>query len=240
MIAPFINILTAPKRAFMQIGENPSWLFIVVPIILVVFGSILFQKIPQIEELVENKKYEILETQTNRIMAMDIPEEQKDEILQRMEEQVMAEQSPAMQFILAPTMLFLMIVLLAGIFHFFGNFVLGGQVSYFQNLNVVGITMIIIAIAIIVKIPIFIVSGTLDIDLSPAIFAIGFDDTTFVAQFMKKFDFFNIWIAVLLSLGFSVTYGVGKKRGFTIIFGIWIVMNIIFTVIGQMLEGLIR
>jgi len=229
----FIQIFTNPTEAFAQLKENPHWKNIVIPMILVLLASAIFQWVPASQRLIEQKKVQVFEEQTAKIYSMDMPQEQKEEYILRMEEQMESWQSPWTQYVLSPIFLFLMMAILAGFLLFGGNLVFGGKASFFQNLNVVGLSMMVMFLATLFRLPVMLAAGTLDIDISLAIFTFGLNEESFLPMFLQKFDFFHIWIAWLMSVGFSVIYALDMRRSYSYIFGGWAILNLILTLVGR-------
>ncbi len=231
----FIQIFTNPTDAFVKIKESPHWKNIAIPIILIVFSGAIFQLLPASQRLIEEKKAQVFEEQIDRIYNMDMPQEQKEEIILKMEEQMESWESPWRQYVLGPIFLFLMMAILAGFLLFGGNFIFGGKASFFQNLNIVGLSMMVMFVATLFRLPVMLAAGTLDINFSLSIFTFGLDEESFLPMFLQKFDFFHIWIAWLMSVGFSVNYMLDMKRSYGYIFGSWAVLNLLFTLVGRFL-----
>ena len=110
----------SPRKTFEYLRAKPKWLLPFIIICLVaMFSNYLARDIA-------------IEAQKERVLMSDrIPEEQKDAIIERIENSASGPQA-YIQYAATPVVLFVILAAVSGLFLFFGNMLFGGQASFRQ------------------------------------------------------------------------------------------------------------
>ncbi len=101
-------------------------------------------------------------------------------------------------------------VIKAGIFHFLAK-ILGGRGNFLQSFKIVGLAWFPLFLGSLFKGIFSLVTGRLPI----------IEGNVFFASFLTNTDIFYIWNMVLMTIGFSVVYGISKKKAVIPILGVW-------------------
>ena len=207
-----LNLYFSPVEVFKQLSEKPDW---VIPVIitLVIILILTMVALPKV----------IIPEQSKRIMEMEqLQEAQKERDLASLEGIRPYIQTPIFVIIFT----FLLIFAKAGIF--FLIFSLFGSRTVFKKvLAVVSYSFLISIPESILKTAMMLMKGSTRVYTSFALFAsnLGFKSPLF--GLLSRIDIFTIWNLILISLGFTVIYGIGKKKSFGIVFGCWVLWLLI-------------
>ena len=105
--------------------------------------------------------------------------------------------------------------------------VAGGQVGFRRIFAFVCYSAVISAIGSIIKIPLVLAKGSVDVRTSLAALAPSMDLRSPAAVVLGSFDIFAIWQIVAICFGFSVLTGFGIKKSSGIVVGLWAILIVI-------------
>lgn len=105
--------------------------------------------------------------------------------------------------------------------------VAGGQVGFRRLFAFVSYSAVISALGSLIKVPLVLAKGSIDVRTSLAAFAPSMDLRSPAAVLLGSFDIFAIWQVVALCFGFSVLSGFGIKKSSGIVVGLWAVLVVI-------------
>jgi hypothetical protein len=105
--------------------------------------------------------------------------------------------------------------------------VAGGQVGFRRMFAFVSYSTVISAFGSLVKVPLVLVKGSIDVRTSLAAFAPSLDLRSPPAVLLSSFDIFSIWQVVALCFGFSVLSGFSIKKSSVIVIGLWAILLVI-------------
>jgi len=209
-------IFTNPKRVFESLKIKPDWLVPTLIIVVLSVASAFFLK-----DIT-------LEMQKERIIASEnIPEEQKEVILQRFED------SGSMQMIMgmvgAVVFVFASFALVAGLYLFTGNVILGGQSNFKTLLAVYAWGFMPSIPEAIIKIPLMLAKNSIHVYTSLAILFDTSESETVLFKIANAVDIFALWRVALWAIGFSVVYKFTEGKSYAVIgawYIIWVVVSI--------------
>ena len=127
----------------------------------------------------------------------------------------------------APVMTFVMLFIGAAIYLLVGK-LLGGLLSYGHCLPIVAYTSLVSIIQHIVKTPLVLVTGTMDVQTGLGMFLSEEARGTFGGHLLSLIDPFVVWMVVVAGLGLSIVGQIERSRAFAGIAAI----TLIFLAIG--------
>jgi len=216
-------IFTNPKRVFESLKTKPDWLIPTLIIVILSVASAYFLRDVT------------MEMQKERILASEnIPEEQKEAILQQF------EQGGSMQMILgmvgAVVFVFASFALVAGLFMFTGNVILGGQSNFKTMLAVYAWGFMASVPEAIIKIPLILAKNSIHVYTSLAILFDTSESETVMFKIANAVDIFALWRVALWAIGFSIVYKFTEGKSYAVIgawYVIWIAVSIALSSIFQ-------
>ena len=213
------NIFASPTKTFEALDKKPTWIAPI--IILILISAVITQLTFPI----------IIDSQLERFRSNpDIPPEQLEAIEQQISGNLNQQRIMMLvgQLIVAPIIL----LLIAAIFYFIGNIILGGDATYKKVLSIYSWSSFILILSALITAPIVLAKGSLDISLSPALLMSGDALGTKLYALLSKFDFFVIWFLAVFAVGFGSIYRFSKTKAFVavgITWGIWITLSVVFS-----------
>jgi len=207
-----IDLYFSPVETFKKLNEKPDW---VIPVVLTLIVALIFTMIalPKV----------IIPEQSKRIMEMEqLTEEQKEAASAGL-----GGIKPYITTPIAVTVSFFFIVFVKS-WIFFMIFMLFGSRTIFKKvLAIVSYSFLINIPESILKTAMMLMKGSTRVYTSLALFAsnLGFKSPLF--GLLSRIDIFTIWNLILISIGFTVIYGIGKKKSFGVVFGCWILWLLI-------------
>lgn len=223
--AKIIGVFTSPTETFKQIDEQPTWVLpFIIMVVIILASQFLLLDISLADRMAI-------------IQARDIPAEQMQAAQASMEGPM-----KYIGFVFMPIGLIIMWVIMAAVFLFTGNVVMGGKTSFKKMLAVVSWSSLIG----IVQVPLysFLVYSkgtthgvTTSLAALLPLHAIG-EKPTLLYQLLSKFDVFTIWQLILWILGVSVMYNFTVKKSSTMIISIWVIYIIFSIALGQLFSGM--
>ena len=221
-----VGVYFSPKKTFEYLRERPKWL---VPFILICVIALVSNYL--VSDIA-------LEERIDHIRMSDrIPEERKDEIIERMESGASGAQA-YIQYVATPVVIFIVLAVVSAIFLFSGNILFGGQATFRQMLSMYTHAGVIALPAAIVRIPLMLAQQTSRVQTNLAVFMSADAEQSFLYRLLAKFDLFTIWQVILLIIGISAIYRFASGKATTLIlilWGLWIVVSL---ALGGVFQGL--
>ncbi len=215
LLKRLIGIFTMPRATFSSLIESISTVDILIPVVVVLVISLGTQ--PLVRPIA-------IEEQTQQILQRDdLDDDQKDVILDRME-QMGERMSGPLGYLIVVVATLGWYAILGGVIMFFGSFILGGQASFKDTFGVVVYAQLVSVVELIVKIPLIVQTQTLRVETGLALLLPGSLDGTLLYRFFHRLDFFSIWRIFLLALGMALLYRVDEKRSQRMLFGAWVLV----------------
>jgi hypothetical protein len=204
------GIFTSPKATFESLSQSISALDLVVPALILLVLSIGSQTL--VTPVV------IQEQQQRVLQREDIPEEQKDMILERLDGAV----GNPVRYLIGGAAVIIWYALISGIVMFFGAFILGGQASYRDTLVVVLYAQLVGIVEAVLKIPLTVQLATAHLKTGLVILLPGSLEGSLIYRFFQRLDFFAMWKIFLVALGVAAIYKVEAKQARMVLFGAWV------------------
>lgn len=193
-----IQVLGSPTEVFQRAKETPKLLSPILVVTLLMTGTMAYYSFNIDAVAIIEKSIEM----SGR--ADQIPEAQMEQIVNA-QSKVMKYSIPGGTLVMIPIVLFLM-----GLYFYVVGKIAGGEANYAQSTAIVvyaqGPTLIWVVVALVIM---FMgdFSTTLQQDLVPSNLAYFLDPETVSKKFYAfaySVDFFKIWQAILMIMGFSV------------------------------------
>lgn len=243
MGAKLINILTAPSEVYAHIRERVGWPDWIFPVLIAVLltGTAGIIRAPYNLNIARNA----IEAQRDKFIQPDMATEQQQNLQQRFDAQEQKQETH-----LTPPQIYwrsygrqiitiiLSVLILAGLYYFAGNTILGGQSKYGKVLAVVALPQMVTAVQGLYQIVMTWILGQVDIPSSLAV-VLGYDTASIfkfnqtqqaLFTFLSHFDVFTIWRMILYIIGFSIVYKVSRGKASSVVLGFWALWIIITTV----------
>jgi hypothetical protein len=214
-------IFTNPTKVFENLARYPSWIgpTVVILVISLVSGFLM-------RDLgVQAQKEKIIQSER-------IPEERKEMILERMGQGADSPLQMIMMFGSIAIFVFASIAIVAGLFLFSGNTLLGGSATYKSMLAVYAWGFLVSVPEAIIKIPLALAKNSIHVYTSLAIFFDTSESETTLFKIANAVDIFAIWRIVLWAIGFSIVYRFTRGKSYVVIaswYIIWIAISIVFS-----------
>ena len=220
-LARLWGVITSPTRAFAYLRDNPTWLL---PFLIVAIALTLFSWRVAPLSIEEGKK---------RIMQSErIPDEKKEEIIQKMEE----SQGANWKMLFVPIVFLLTLAVQAGVFYFGASLLLGGEGSFRQVFSTCSYANFVTIPALVIKAPLILAKNTLHIQTSLALVLPTEASKNLLYRFLGHFDFFQIWILILVSIGISEIYGFKLKKSAGMVFSWWLLWIILSLALSSLVK----
>ena len=116
------------------------------------------------------------------------------------------------------------VFVLAGLYLFLANIVLGGTTNYKTMLSAVLHVGLVAIPSSIVRVPLMLAKGTTQVSLSPAAFLSADGEKGFLYHLLSQFDIFSLWMIGLSALAVSVVGGVPIRKAAITVCAVWAVL----------------
>ncbi len=220
-----IGIFSSPRDTFVAIDNKPNWLIPFVIIVLVVIIS----------------QFLVLDIGMNdQIEAMKARGLSSDQIQTAQEH--MQGPMKYIGFIFAPIIILIVWLILAGIFLFTGNTIMGGKAQFKNILAVISWSGLIGIVQAALRTYLVISNGTsFGVTTSLAILLptpqVG-ESKTLLYRLLSRFDIFTIWTLVLWIIGLAVVYKFSTKKSATMVLTLWAIYIVLVVALGSLLGGI--
>ncbi len=227
-IQRIINVFFNPLKLFRYLRQKPEFMLPLVLAVLIGLGTAYLVYDIAIDDQIA--KFE----QNDRI-----PDEQKDLIIDRLEESRTGTTRILYSVVIPFFMVIILFLLISAVFLFIGNVLLGGKAKYKQVLSVYGYSYLIMGIlGTIVKVPLILKQHTVKIDTSLAVLFSPTSMSTALYNFIGSFDIFTVWFLIVFGIGFAVIYRFSKLKALASVFIAWLAYVVIFKVLlGSLFAG---
>jgi hypothetical protein len=194
-----IGVFTSPTKTFQSLDRNPSWLLPIIIYMVVNLGFIFLAKDIIIQEE--------LTRQENKMLEQGMDSEQMDQRLAIIEKSM---QYTVPIFGLVFSGLFVLIV--AGVFMFVGNVVLGGTSTFKKIFAITAYSFLILCVGALVTLPLVLARQSMQVSFSLAALMSDEARKTFLYQLLSKVDIFWIWWLAVYSIGLAVIYKMKTQK----------------------------
>lgn len=198
-IQKIIGVFTSPAKTFASIDAKPTWL---VPIMIVAAVSLLFTFVAS--DVLVN---ETLTQQEEKMLERGMDGDQID--------QTLATTGKVMKYtmpIFAVIMPMIITAIVAGVFLFVGNVVLGGSSSFKKVFSVTVHSWLVFMVGALIMLPIVLAKETMQVSFSLATLMSDESKTSFLYQLLSKVDVFAIWWIAVFSIGMAVIYKMKTQK----------------------------
>ena len=223
------GIFVNPKQVFEYLRAKPDF---IIPLVFIIIVSVA----------VNLAVYDIaIQDQIAKIEESErIPDEQKDLIIDRMEESKHGIKHIISVFVVPPINVLIIFGLVSGIFLFIGNILLGGKARFAQIFSIYCYSYLIITIAgTIVKLPLWLAKQTVQVETSLALLVPETASKT-LHNILSSFDVFTLWFLIVFGIGFAIVYRFSQLKGILSVFIPWFIWVLIIKVaLAGILSGLI-
>ncbi len=220
-----IGVFTSPRETLEDVAARPSF---VVPLIalfvVVVLNGVLMTDI--------NMEYGL---EKMRNMSFIPPE-----ALAKAEADMEQSLNSPMRFIrslFTPIVFGVIWVIVAAVFLFGGNVVMGGESKFKTVFSVTCWASLISLLEVLVKTPLMLSQRTPEVYLSLGTLGSAFmelNTKSFFYRLLNRFDIFTIWQLVVYTVGMAAVYKFTNGKAATVVVGSWIVYSILYLLIGQL------
>ncbi len=214
---PLYQVLYAPARVFSAMAQKPRWLAALLAVVLVTTAvtAVIMKPIvmpEQIERIARNP---------------DIPEDSKQQILERMDGPLVYWSGLIGALVSQPVVLLIVALAYWGLFSF-----LGGQAGFGHMFSAAVHGALVSIPAWLVKVPLMFAMDTAKVHTSLALALSPEAEGTFIYRLLARVDIFTIWSLGIMATGFSIYSGVKKQTAFWATFGLWAAWILISSALG--------
>ncbi|MBD3383534.1 hypothetical protein GF407_01285 [candidate division KSB1 bacterium] len=219
LFSRIINVFIAPGATFKAVKVKPAWLIPAIIYAVLAVGMTHLIK-PVVMDVQKEKTVEAL-------MERGMAEDQAEEI---------AEKNLGIGKILMYPMAligsFVAFFVLAGIWLFVSNIILGGQAKYSQLLGVVVYKSFIDLLGGYIKVPVILSKESIDVHFSVAMFLQSSE--SFLYKFLSKVEVFNIWGIAVLCIGIAIMSNREVKKVVPWVIGVYVLYYVVSISIGSL------
>jgi hypothetical protein len=206
MVKRILNLYFSPVETFKAVNEKPDW---IVPILLTIVVIIIMT-------LIASPKI-IIPEQIKHIQEMErLPEEAREARIEHLQGILPYVTTPIGIIIFSFILLFLQSSIFMVAF-----LILGNRTGFKKILAVVSYSYLVGIPESILKTSLMMIRKTIYVYTSLVLLFPNLDMKSPLFKVLSRLDIFMIWHLSLIGLGFSIIYGVDRKRSLTIVFGLW-------------------
>ena len=224
--AGIFQVFTSPSSAARGIAERPGWL---VPLIIVLAVSFIFGFVTY-KYQVEMQREMLEKIQSERGVEIDIDARLAPTFAKKALSGVQTALFLGIFLILVPALVLNGVARVAG--------TSAGFKRMFAWMAAVGLISVL---GMIVKMPIAMAKGSMDVRTSLALLAPSVSVHLPLGVLLNSFDIFSIWAVVATVIGFAVLTGLNNKKSALIVVGLWLVYVLVlvgFTALTSSLVGM--
>lgn len=218
-LSRIIGVFSSPRETFESIDRKPTWL---VPFLVVVIFTIVLQFLAM--DIGIKDRMAMME-------ARDVPAQQI--------EAARAQAAGPLKYVgiaVTPVVILVVWAVLAGIFLFAGNTVMGGESKFKKVFSVMAWSSLIGIIGGILKTFLIMSKGTSrGVVTSLAILLQtpqAGQSPSILYRFLNRFDLFTIWTMVIWIIGMAVIFRFTTKKSATLVLSLWAIYIILAVALG--------
>lgn len=215
VISKMIQIFSNPGRVFQNLSSYMDWL---VPLIVLVAFTLIRSFIMHDMEI-EMVKDKIVQNE-------QIPEESKAQILAKIDEDSQGTGQIIRTVGGSIIAIFVFALIVAGLYLFTGNVIMGGTANYTQLLSVYALGSLVFIPEHIVKVSMALTKGSPKVYTSLALLFDPEQSQTLLFQLANAIDVFSLWKLALWALGFGIVYKFNQTKSWVAV-GVWYVVGIL-------------
>lgn len=201
-----------PRRTFSSLSERPTWILpMIVLIVIVMISNVLVSdfRIQEAREKID---------QNPRLSA-----QQKEQILDRMEEQQAKPVMKLLSYVIGPIVaIFVIFLVVSGFLYMGGNVLLGGEGSFKKIFSVYCWSNLVAIPGFIVKMPLILVKKSSQVQTSLAALMPSGSEENLLFKILTHTDIFVIWEIWLISLGLAIVYKFSTKKTLSLVIGLYL------------------
>jgi len=226
VIQKIIGIFSSPTETFKSIDKKPTW---IIPFILLILVVLVTQFLSIDITMADQKA---------AMASRDLTDAQLNAATARMDGPM-----KYVGLIGAPIAVLIVWVIIAGVFLFAGNVIMGGKTKFKSLMAVVSWSSLIGLVQLPLTTFLIMSKGTrfgVTTSLAALLPAqeIG-AKTPLLHVVLKQFDIFIIWQLVLWILGISVVYKFTLQKSATMVITIWAIYAVVSIGLGQLVAGML-
>ncbi|MCI0531449.1 MAG: YIP1 family protein [candidate division Zixibacteria bacterium] len=222
-LAGVVQFLFKPREVFSSLKQKSNW---ILPLVVLVVLAVA----------VTNVIYPVLKSSalTSITERPNLTEEQKTTIVEQMADSFWMGRAWMTMAGVIGTLLLIFIV--AAVFYFVANVLMGGSGSYLKMLSVTSLSYLVAIPENIVATPLILAKNTMKIHTDLALFLPVSMDQSFIYRLLGHLNVFTFWKVYLIGLGISVLYGFTLKKSLTATLTVWLIYVILASVLGGFLN----
>ncbi len=210
LFSKIIGVFVSPGAAFASIIRKPNWL---VPFIIISIAGMALAYLTA-DIAIEDQRNII---SMNERMDPEMREQQLDALDARKE-----SGTKYLGLIAAPIMTLIIAAVSAGAFLFVGNILLGGAANFKMIFALTMWARLIDIPTYIVKTPLMLNKGTMDVQTSLAVFMQSEIPHSFMYYFLTSFDIFAFWYMGILTIAFAMLFRFELKKASMVVIFPWL------------------
>ena len=221
--ARLLNIFAAPGDVFEELKSSPpsvaNWLVPALILMLVgMLSSVVMFSQPSIAQSIHEQQQKVFEKQ---VSSGKMTQQQADQAM------AMAEKfsGPGIGCVSAATTSFIMPFWSAFVLWLIARFYLKVPLPFLKVLEVAGLTLMIVALAVVVKTLLVVVTGNLYAAPSLILLVKHFDPRNPVHSILAMFDVLTFWLLAVRALGLAKLTGASFGKTAVAVFGLWFVIT---------------
>jgi hypothetical protein len=120
----------------------------------------------------------------------------------------------------------------AGILHLLMGLV-GGKGTFRHSRAVFSYSLLISALASLIKLPLMAAKKTMFVETGPTLFLRDLEPSDRLYRFLSGFDIFTLWLVVVMVIGYAAAYRLPARKAAIVVVGLWL----LFTCLMPFLPG---
>jgi hypothetical protein len=220
MIARIWNVFVSPASTFRAVREKPKWVLPFIISLLISAGS-MYLLTPVVIEEGRDKMVE-------QMKKRGVPEDDIDEAVEK--------GINVQKYMITPSAVIggaVVTLIIAAVWLFVSNVLVGGAARYAQMLGVVVYAGFIGLLGFLIKLPIMLSQQTMNVHFSLATLMSDAAKDTFLYKLLANVELFNLWTIAVTSIGIAIVAGVKTKKVWP-----WVVLiNVLYWVIAAAIGG---
>ena len=220
-----IALITEPTALFNNLRIKPDWgIVLMIYLLFVLISSTLvtyYVTLPNLPILIAQNQ--------------NIPEEQKQKMLEDENIMRMVKISSAISGIITPLIFSAIAIFVTAFILYFISNLFGSDTTYKHHISLITYTSLINILGMFLRTPLAIIKQSPSFTISLAVFLPPEKIGTWIFNFLAHFDPFAIWALILVGIGFAIINEISKPKALTTVFGLWVIWLGIVIIIGKII-----